>query len=184
MTQALAIVAAVLAVSLLIILHEAGHFWMARRFGMRVERFSVGFGPVLLAFRRGETEFAISALPLGGYVKIAGMAAGEEIDPADRAAYANQAAWRRFLVILAGPAMNYVTAVAVAAALLGTVGLPTPDPAARVGALVKGMPGEQAGLRPGDRVVSVAGTPVGTWEEPDTEVLAFEAEEFGEEPTP
>ena len=72
MTGALAIVAAVLAVSLLIVIHEAGHFLAARAAGMRVERFSVGFGPVVLAFRRGETEFAISALPLGGYVKIAG----------------------------------------------------------------------------------------------------------------
>jgi regulator of sigma E protease len=76
-STALAVVAAVLAVSLLIVVHEAGHYLAARRSGMRVERFSIGFGPVLLAFRRGETEFAISALPLGGYVKIAGMAPGE-----------------------------------------------------------------------------------------------------------
>jgi len=159
-TTALAIVAAVLAVSLLIIVHEAGHFLAARRFGMRVERFSVGFGPVLAAFRRGETEFAISALPLGGYVRISGMAPGDDVAPGDPRAYANQAAWRRFLVILAGPGMNYVSAVAIAAVLLATVGLRAADPAARVGALVPGMPAAEAGLRPGDRIVSVAGTPV------------------------
>lgn len=163
MTTALAIAAAVLAVSLLIIIHEAGHYLVARRFGMRVERFSVGFGPVLLSFRRGETEFAISALPLGGYVKISGMAAGDDVDPADGAAYANQAAWRRFLVILAGPAMNYFTAVLVAGGLLATLGLREPDPSARVGALVKDMPAEQAGLQRGDRILSVAGRPVGNW---------------------
>jgi regulator of sigma E protease len=160
---ALAVVAAVLAVSLLIIVHEAGHFLAARRFGMRVERFSVGFGPVLLAFRRGETEFAISALPLGGYVKIAGMGAGEA-GAADPAMFSSQPAWRRFLVILAGPAMNYLAAVLVAWALLASVGLRAADPGARVGALVPGWPAEQAGLRSGDRISSVAGTPVDTWE--------------------
>ncbi|WP_242345756.1 M50 family metallopeptidase [Anaeromyxobacter terrae] len=160
MSTVLAIAAAVLAVSLLIILHEAGHYLAARRSGMRVERFSVGFGPVVASFRRGETEFAVSALPLGGYVRIAGMSPGDDVDPADPRAYANQAAWRRFLVIVAGPAANYVTAVLVAAALLATIGLRAPDPAARVGALMPDMPAAAAGLAPGDRILSVAGTPV------------------------
>ena len=160
MSTVLAIAAAVLAVSLLIVLHEAGHFLAARRCGMRVERFSVGFGPVVAAFRRGETEFVVSALPLGGYVRIAGMSPGDDVDPADRRAYANQAAWRRFLVIVAGPAANYVTAVLVAAALLATIGLRAPDPAPRVGALVPDMPAAAAGLLPGDRILSVAGAPV------------------------
>jgi len=162
-STAVAVLAAIVAVSLLIVLHEAGHYLAARRFGMRVERFSVGFGPVVLAFRRGGTEFAISALPFGGYVRIAGMAPGEEIDPADRGAYANHAAWRRFAVILAGPAMNYLTAVAIAAGLLASAGLPTADPSATVGTLVPGMPAEKAGLLPGDRILSVAGTPVDGW---------------------
>jgi regulator of sigma E protease len=163
-TQALAILAAVLAVSLLIVVHEAGHFLAARRFGMRVERFSVGFGPVLLAFRRGGTEFAVSALPFGGYVKIAGMGPGEADDPADRGLFANQAAWRRFLVILAGPAMNYLTAILIAWALLATIGLRAADPGTRLGAPLPGMPAEAAGLRRGDRVAAVAGKPVETWD--------------------
>jgi regulator of sigma E protease len=161
---ALAIVAAVLAVSLLIIVHEAGHFVAARRFGMRVERFSVGFGPVLFAFRRGATEFAISALPLGGYVRIAGMGPGEAEDASDRGLFANQAAWRRFLVILAGPAMNYLAAIAIGWYALATFGLPAPDPAPRVGRLVEGMPAQAAGLRPGDTVSGVAGVSVESWE--------------------
>ncbi|MFY3743413.1 M50 family metallopeptidase [Anaeromyxobacter sp. Red801] len=163
MTTAVAVIAAILAVSLLIVVHEAGHYLAARRSGMRVERFSVGFGPVVLSFRRGETEFAISALPLGGYVRIAGMAPGEDVDPADRGAYANQPAWRRFVVILAGPAMNYLAAVLIAAALLASVGLRSPDASARVGALVPGKPAEVAGLRPGDRIAAVDGQPVETW---------------------
>ncbi len=165
MTQVLAIVAAVLAISLLIVIHEAGHFLAARRFGMRVERFSVGFGPVLFSFRRGETEFAISALPLGGYVKIAGMGPGEAEDATDGALFANQAAWRRFLVILAGPAMNYVAAVLIAWGLLATLGLRVPDPGTSLGKAMPGKPAAAAGLRPGDRVTSVAGEPVRTWEE-------------------
>jgi regulator of sigma E protease len=162
-TTALAILATVLAVSLLIVIHELGHHYAARRFGMRVERFSVGFGPVVGSFRHAGTEFAISALPLGGYVKIAGMSPGDDVDPADGSAYANQAAWRRFLVILAGPAMNYVLAIAMAAVLLATVGLRGPDPAARVGQVLPGGPAEQAGLRSGDLVLSVDGAPVDGW---------------------
>ncbi|BDG02000.1 M50 family metallopeptidase [Anaeromyxobacter oryzae] len=163
MTTPLAIVAAVLAISLLIIIHEAGHHLAARAFGMRVERFSVGFGPVLLRTRRSGTEFALSALPFGGYVKIAGMAPGEDVPETDAGAFANHPAWRRFLVILAGPAMNYVAAIAIAAACLVSVGLPDGDPSARIGALTPGMPAEKAGLAPGDRIVSVDGTPVATW---------------------
>ncbi|HEY6005331.1 MAG TPA: M50 family metallopeptidase, partial [Anaeromyxobacter sp.] len=178
MTTVLAIVAAVLAVSLLIVIHEAGHYLAARRFGMGVERFSIGFGPVLLALRRGETEFAISALPLGGYVKISGMAPGEASESSDRRLFANQAAWRRFLVILAGPAMNYLAAIAVAWALLATLGLPAADPSPRVGELVAGMPAEAAGLRAGDRIASVAGRPVASWAELVTELQRHPGEEI------
>jgi regulator of sigma E protease len=165
MATALAIAAAVLAVSLLIVVHELGHLLAARRCGMRVERFSVGFGPVILSFRRGETEYAISLLPLGGYVKIRGMAPGDDVVPGDGTAYANQPAWRRFLVILAGPFMNYATAVLLAGLLLATLGLAAPDPAARVGRIQPGMPAEAAGLRRGDTILSVAGERVSTWRE-------------------
>jgi regulator of sigma E protease len=161
----LGVVAAVLGISLLIIVHEAGHFLVARAFGMKVERFSVGFGPVLASLRRGDTEFVLSALPLGGYVRISGMAPGEDVDPEDPTVYANQAAWRRFLTILAGPAMNYLTAGLVGAALLLGPGLRTADPGAAVGRLVPGFPAEQAGLADGDRVLSVAGVPVSTWDQ-------------------
>ncbi len=165
MSAALSILVAVLGVSLLIVIHEAGHAGIARACGMRVERFSVGFGRVLWSVRRGETEYALSALPFGGYVRIAGMAHDEEAPAApDPASYAAQPPWRRFLVIAAGPALNYLSAVVLAAALLATVGLEAPDPSARVGALVPGAPAEQAGLRPGDRIASVAGVPVETWE--------------------
>jgi regulator of sigma E protease len=163
--QVLAIAAAVVAFSLLIVVHEAGHMAVARLLGMRVERFSIGFGKVLASFRRGDTEYAISALPLGGYVRIRGMAPGEEVPPDDRTAYCNQAAWRRLLAIAAGPGMNYLGAVLLAAVLVSTSGLHAADPAPRVGVLMPGMPAEEAGLRTGDRIVAVAGRTVGSFED-------------------
>ncbi len=165
MINLVGVVAAVLGVSVLIIIHEAGHFLVARGFGMKVERFSVGFGPVLLSLKRRGTEFAVSALPLGGYVKITGMAPGEDVDPSDPTLYCNQASWRRFLAILAGPAMNYVSAVILGAALLLGPGLRAPDPAAAVGKLVPDSPAERAGLQAGDRVLSVADRPVASWDD-------------------
>src|SRR5512142_971689 len=146
---ALAAVAALLGLSLLIVIHEAGHYLLARASGMKVERFSVGFGRVLWSFTRGGTEFAVSALPLGGYVKIVGMAPGEDVDPADPHLYANQSAWRRFLAILAGPAANYLTAVVLAFGLLLGSGLLRSDPSAAVGPVLKGTAAERAGLRDG-----------------------------------
>jgi len=162
-TTVLSIAAAVIAFSLLIIVHEAGHMGVARLLGMRVERFSVGFGPVLTRFRRGDTEYVLSALPLGGYVRIRGMTSGEEVADDDPTAYSNQRAWRRFLAIAAGPAMNYLAAVLVAAVLVGTVGLPSADPGPRVGDLRPDYPAALAGLERGDRVLSVAGEPVTSW---------------------
>jgi len=162
----------VLAFAVLVIVHEAGHFAAARLSGMRIERFSVGFGPVVWSRRRGDTEWALSALPLGGYVKIAGMAPGEEIDPADGGAYANHPAWRRFLVILAGPATNYVAAVAMAVALIASLGLPQLDPSPVAGDVLAGSPAERAGLRKGDRILSIAGKPVESWAQLVAEVRA------------
>jgi regulator of sigma E protease len=168
----------VLAFGLLIVIHEAGHFALARLCGMRVERFSIGFGPVLWSGRRGQTEWCLSALPLGGYVRIAGMAPGEDVDPADSSAYANQPAWRRLLVILAGPAMNYVAAVALATALIASLGRPQADPSATAGEVLPGSPAEQAGLRAGDRILSVAGKPVEGWAALVAEVRGHPAQEI------
>ncbi len=170
---AVVILVVLAAFGLLVIVHELGHFAMARLSRMRVERFSVGFGPVLLRRQRGDTEWAVSAVPFGGYVKIAGMGAGEEIEPADAGAYANQPAWRRFLVILAGPGMNYLFAVALAAAMLATgLGFREGDPAPVVGEVVAGGAAERAGLQPGDRVLSVDGRPVESWTALVAEVVA------------
>src|SRR5436305_4076256 len=103
----------------LIILHEAGHFAMAKAVGMRVERFSLFFGPMLWSFKRGETEYGIAAIPLGGYVRITGMNPREEIPPeAVGLAYYNQPVWKRIVVILAGPGVNLAIAFVIVWALL------------------------------------------------------------------
>lgn len=174
MASSFIVVALVVAVAfgVLIFVHELGHFLAARANGMRVERFSIGFGPVVWARRRGETEWAVSAVPFGGYVRIAGMSPEEDVDPADRGAYCNQAAWRRFSVILAGPAMNYVTAVLLAFAMIATLGIQEPDPRPALGEVVPDSPAAQGGLRSGDLVVAVDGAPVEAWPELVAAVVA------------
>jgi regulator of sigma E protease len=164
MPGAVGIIVTVLAFALLVVVHEFGHFAMARAFKMRVHRFSVGFGKVLWSRKRGDTEFALSVMPLGGYVAIAGMAPGEQVDPNDPSIYSNQAAWRRFLVILAGPAMNYFAAIVIATVVIAAHGIATADPSARVGDVMAGSRAEQAGLKTGDRVTAVDGKPVESWE--------------------
>jgi len=139
----------------LIIFHEAGHFLAAKAVGMRVERFSLFFGPLLWSFRRGETEYGIGPIPLGGYVKITGMNPREELTPdVVPRAYYNQPVWKRVVVILAGPAVNLLIAFAIVWALFLTNGEFLP--VKRVAAVQSGTPAATA-LRAGDQVVSVDG---------------------------
>ena len=155
----------VLAFGVLVFVHELGHFLAARASGMRVDRFSIGFGPVVFARKRGDTEWAVSAIPFGGYVRIVGMSPEEKVEPGDAGAYSNQPAWRRFAVILAGPAMNYLTAIVLAFAMIATLGIQEPDTRAAIGDVVAGSAAAEAGLRAGDRVVAIDGAPVEGWPE-------------------
>jgi regulator of sigma E protease len=139
----------------LIILHEAGHFAAAKAVGMRVERFSLFFGPLLVKFRRGETEYGIGPIPLGGYVKITGMNPNEDIpEEARPRAYYNQPVWKRVVVILAGPAVNLLIAFAIIYGLLLSNGQPVVIK--RVAAVERSTPAAKV-LRPGDQLVSVDG---------------------------
>jgi regulator of sigma E protease len=139
----------------LIILHEFGHFAVAKAVGMRVERFSLFMGPLLVKFRRGETEYGIGPFPLGGYVRITGMNPHEDI-PSEVVprAYYNQKVWKRVVVILAGPAMNLLIAFVIVWALVMSSSQAVPTTTvAQVGS---GSAAAQV-LRPGDEVVSVDG---------------------------
>jgi regulator of sigma E protease len=148
---------AFLGFALLIILHELGHFGAAKAVGMRVERFSLFFPPLLGRVRRGETEYAIGSIPLGGYVKITGMNPAEEIPPeVAHRAYYRAAVWKRIVVIGAGPAVNIVLALVLLTAYLLIWGKPVETPTNRVEALAEGGAAASV-LRVGDRVVAVDG---------------------------
>jgi len=159
-----------LALALLMIVHESGHFFAARAFGMRVERFSIGFGPRLFSHqpKDSDTTYQVALIPFLAYVQIAGMNPFEEIDPEDRGSYANASLTGRTLAIFAGPAANYLFASVVffGALLLGGKTVET----TRIVPIPKGA-AAAAGLRGGDRVVSINEVPVQTWEGLRTTVL-------------
>jgi regulator of sigma E protease len=159
----------ILGIVMLVILHELGHFAAAKAVGMRVERFSLFFPPTLLKVKRGETEYAIGALPFGGYVKITGMNPEElgDLDPeASRRAYYNQSTWKRIAVILAGPAVNILIAFVLFSAVLlaGNVngaavisnlsGTETVEPTVKS---IEAGSAAQGVLKPGDRILAAEG---------------------------
>ena len=145
----------------LIFVHELGHFIAAKLLGVKVLRFSIGFGPRLFGFTRGETEYRVAVLPLGGYVKMAGDDPSEELTAEDRGrGFLEQQPWRRFVIAAAGPAMNLVFPAIVYFAL-GLAQNGQLVPGSRVGALSPGSPAAEAGLQAGDRIVSVT-APGGT----------------------
>jgi regulator of sigma E protease len=150
----------------LIFVHELGHFLMARRLGVRVLTFSLGFGPKLLKFKRGDTEYAISAIPLGGYVKMAGENP-DEARSGQPDEFLSKTKWERFLVYIMGPAMNLLLAFVVTAAVLyqGAESPAYEQEPPIVGTVVDDSPGARAGMRPGDRVVSVGGREMKTWDQ-------------------
>src|SRR3954468_2823600 len=161
----MAILVAVVGLGLLIAAHEAGHLLLARLMGMRVETYSLGFGPRIWGFRRGETDYRLSALPLGGYCKIAGFTPDDPAaqDPTDTGSYVNKPAWRRFLVIAAGPGLNYLVAFLLIAVLFASQGFP--DPTTTRIDVIPGGPAAAAGLQTGDQVGSVDGAPVRSFED-------------------
>jgi regulator of sigma E protease len=150
----------------LVFVHELGHFLAARRLGVRVLTFSLGFGPKLLKTKRGDTEYCISAIPLGGYVKMAGE---NPDDPRTGRPdeFLSRTKWERFQILIMGPVMNILLAVVVMAVVLaqGANVAAYRDEPPVVGAARPGSPAEQVGLQRGDRILTVAGDPVDTWED-------------------
>jgi regulator of sigma E protease len=179
-SAAYTVVVSVIALGMLIFIHELGHFLVAKATGVGVERFSLGFGPRLASFRRGETEYCLSAVPLGGYVKMVGEEAhGEEaIHPetvTSRApqldlakSFALKPLWMRSLIVFAGPGMNFVLAAVIFTAIFATVGVPVFP--TTVGRVLPDSPAAQAGLQPGDEVVAVDGRPIRHWGQLDEQV--------------
>jgi regulator of sigma E protease len=154
----MSIVVAIFGLALLIVLHEAGHFLAARLCGMRVERFSIGFGNALVSFKRGDTVYQIAPIPLGGFVQVTGMNPQEEFDHDDPYVYPNRPRWMRFLVLVAGPAANYLTAIVIGLVVLVAYGQYTGT--TTVDEIVQGSAAQAAGLQPGDVVAGVGGKAV------------------------
>ena len=150
----------------LIFVHELGHFLMARRIGVRVLTFSLGFGPKLLSFKRGDTEYCVSAIPLGGYVKMAGESPD---DPRTGAPdeFLSKSKWQRFQVLVMGPIMNLALALIVMAVVLYQ-GAPVPlfeSQPVLVDSVVADSAAQAAGIQPGDLIVAVGDTDVEDWED-------------------
>ena len=143
----------------LIVLHEFGHFLAAKAVGMRVERFSLFFGPLLVRFRRGETEYGIGPIPLGGYVRISGMNPREELPPeVIPRAYYNQPVWKRVVVILAGPAVNLVIAFFLLLGIFWSQGSPVLHQGKTVWSVAPPLkPPASIYLRSGDRLIEIDG---------------------------
>lgn len=157
----------------LVFIHELGHFLLARWNGVRVLTFSLGFGPKLLKVQRGDTEYCISIIPLGGYVKMAGENPEDQHTGADDEFMA-KSKWQRFQILIAGPMMNILLSVVLLAAVLmqGADVLAYLDQPAKVGAVQPGSPAEKAGLQPGDTITRFGTADVRTWEHLDMAVAA------------
>ncbi|RMH77384.1 MAG: PDZ domain-containing protein [Actinomyces sp.] len=155
----------VLAIIVMIFLHELGHYLTALWSGMKVTEFFIGFGPRVWSFRRGETEYGVKAIPAGAYVRIIGMNNLDEVDPADEPrAYRNQTYPRRLLVALAGSTMHFLLAIALLFVLFVAYGRAS-DTAWEVAAVSPRSAAEEAGVEPGDHIVSLDGVPVTSFEQ-------------------
>jgi regulator of sigma E protease len=160
-------IGALLAISLLIIIHEFGHYIVARAFGMRVLTFSIGFGPALVRWRPkgSETVFQIALIPVLAYVQIAGMNPRDQTDPDDRGSYQNAKPIARFLTIAAGPLANFIAAGGLIFLMVLIGGTPTTPSNALVGSVMPTSAAAAAGLRPRDVVRQVNGRAVRNWDE-------------------
>jgi regulator of sigma E protease len=159
-------------IGVMILVHELGHYFVARFFDVRIEVFSFGFGPRLFGYKRGETDFRFSAILFGGYVKMAGeQPTDENVD--DPRAFLAKPRWQRLLIAFAGPAMNVVLAVVLVTGLF-MVRFPKPPSSIQegvVGFVVPDSPAAKAGIREGDRIVTVDGLHNPTWEDIDIKAL-------------
>jgi membrane-associated protease RseP (regulator of RpoE activity) len=181
------------ALLIVVMIHESGHFLTAKLFDFKATKFFVGFGPTLWSFQKGETEYGVKALPLGGFVKIIGMNPYEDVPPQDRQrSYPNKPKWQRAIVLVAGSATHWVIAFVVLVIAAMTIGFPTNTPTTEIAGLTTRIgtaqtPAADLGLAPGDRIVGVGGQETEKWSEVSAyikdhagETVAFEIERDGE----
>ena len=167
------LLAFVFVIGVLVFVHELGHYLAARRVGVRVITFSLGFGPRILSTTRGGTEYCIAAIPLGGYVKMAGES-GDEERSGQPDEFLSKSKWERFQILIMGPAMNIALAILLGAVVLMN-GVEVPaylERPADIGSIAPGSPAERAGLAVGDRIVDVDGRGIDTWEQAEIEIAS------------
>ncbi len=160
------VISTIFVLGILIFVHELGHFLVAKRVGIRVEKFSLGFPPKLIGFRYGETEYCISIIPLGGYVKMAGENPDESEVTGAPYEFMSKPPSRRAMVIVAGPLMNYVAAFLIYFILFMVQGdLMTYDDKAVIGYVAENSPAEAAGILEDDEIMSINGTAVSNFKD-------------------
>ena len=160
---------AFLALGFLIVVHEGGHYFVARWCKMRIERFSIGFGPGILkrTSKKTGTTFQLAPILFGGFVEIRGMNIAEDVDPDDKHAYPNRPAWQRFITIFAGPATNYISAIVLALALYSWNGVEVEGAYSYgVNEVMAGY-GAEGKLEPGDRILEIIDQPLFTGSKPN-----------------
>ncbi|MFB3924961.1 MAG: RIP metalloprotease RseP [Syntrophales bacterium] len=157
------IVSVIILLGVLIFVHEFGHFLVAKMSGVGVLKFSLGFGPKLIGRKYGETEYLLSAVPLGGYVKLLGESQGDELPPEDESrSFLKQHVAKRIAIVAAGPAFNFLFAVLVFS-LIFMIGIPTLT--TEIGGVQSGSAAYEAGLREKDRITEIDGRKVSSWTE-------------------
>jgi regulator of sigma E protease len=159
-----AAVSALIGLGILIVIHELGHFLVAKKSGVGVITFSIGFGPKLFKRKIGETEYAVSAFPLGGYVKMVGEDPEDEVNAVDiHKSFAHQPLAKRAAIVAAGPVSNLLLAVVIFLWTFVMYGVPVST--TQIGGVTQNSPAAAAGLQKGDRIVGVGGQPIEKWED-------------------
>ena len=170
------VVSVIILLGVLIFVHELGHFLLAKSLGVGVLKFSLGFGPRLIGKKVGETEYMISLVPLGGYVKLLGESDTDDVSPVDeRRSFVKQHVLKKIAIVIAGPLFNFLFAV-LAFSVIYMVGVPSLT--TEIGSIQAGSPAEAAGIRPGDTVVAIDGRAVVRWGELAETVAASKGREL------
>ena len=186
--MSLGILIFIVAILVVVMIHESGHFLVAKLFNFKAPQFFVGFGPTLWSFRRGETEYGIKAIPAGGFVKIVGMNPYESVALEDRPrAYPSKPRWQRALLLVAGSATHWLVAFVILFVTALTIGFPTERPSTAIAGIQAQTPASEAGFEPGDRIVGANGIEMDSWrevkafiQEHPSEQVVFAVERDGE----
>jgi regulator of sigma E protease len=172
------IILAILSLGFIIFIHELGHFLAAKRCGIRVDKFSIGFGPKLIGFKRGETEYCLSLLPFGGFVKMPGENPEERTGAAGE--FSSASVENRMFVVIAGPVMNFafgIIAFSLVYMITGEV-ISQSSQTTQIGFVADDSPAKMVGIQPGDEIVAINGKPIRKWEDLQTRILTQPGKEL------